>query len=522
MMFKPSRFIPLFYMVLLFLLSSFNVQANEAPSTKAWEAWGLQPISLGMPPIYQFKAKSDVSVRNGDRPLLIDVYLHDMSYTGPKYNETRIRVYISIKHLISGKVSKQMSDETFGVIKKFQTRFEFPVVRSGEYAIDVDGISIQYINNGTVEWSFRIHGPDSRHGTSWVDGNAHSQINRINSAVSDVLTEKKPGQYVFGLDKSLKNHFEVPIKLGSQSYTVALSGSLLIIPKLVGNVRYVYPHLLGDTHEGEAERCEYNVYATVSGEHQDAEIYTPHEAWNKLDQPLVALNANFFDVRRQEAHTDWKMNGCSSPVGMYYDNVTKGPTKGTHNAPDKYLAGLPYFINPNNNKSIPLDTMLWLDDIYSHRMLIHADSLEATNVRKQMEELNRDGFKYIAVSGVGLNDRMYDPSISPTYAEEGLGRVAMSFNENENVIFIYQGGEFDEGLDRRELYGLFQALDVDNAIEFSGGPYAAIAIKDDSFTRYGGRRRASSCNDNNVWCSEPTNKNRKPSASPAWLGISNR
>ncbi len=66
-----------------------------------------------------------------------------------------------------------------------------------EYAIDVDGISIQYINNGTVEWSFRIHGPDSRHGTSWVDGNAHSQINRINSAVSDVLTEKKPSTNMF-------------------------------------------------------------------------------------------------------------------------------------------------------------------------------------------------------------------------------------------------------------------------------------------------------------------------------------
>ncbi|MEX9816117.1 hypothetical protein AB7X09_08965, partial [Providencia rettgeri] len=70
--------------------------------------------------------------------------------------------------------------------------------------------------------------------------------------------------------------------------------------------------------------------------------------------------------------------------------------------------------------------------------------------------------------------------------------------------------------------GLFKALHVDNAIEFSGGPYAAIAIKDDSFTIYGGIRTKSSCPDNRVWCSAPTNENGQPGATPAWLGISNR
>ncbi|BBU99163.1 hypothetical protein AB6H26_01855 [Providencia hangzhouensis] len=512
----------LFCMMLMLFIYGFPVHANEMKETESWVSWGQQSISLGSPPIYSFKAKSDVRVRNNERPLLVDVYLHNMKYQGPSYDQTRVRVTASAKHVISGKLMRQESNEVFGKIKEFKTRFEFPAIRSGDYEIEIEMIKIDYLDDNYPVWSFLIKGADSRKGTSFIAGQAAYEANRIHLAASDVQKTKKAGQYVFGQRKDHTDYYEVPVILGSESYTVKLTGSLLMIPKLIDRVRYVYPHLLGDMHKGKSERCEYNVYATVDYQHQNAEIYTPYEAWQELDGPLVALNANFFDVRKQAAQTNWKMNRCSSPMGMYYDNVTKGPTQGTHNSPNKYLAGLPYFINPNNYKSIKLDTMLWLDDVYSHRMLIHADSLEAKNVEQQMKELDRDGFKYIAVSGVGINDRIEDPSITPAYAERGLGRVAMSFNEDENLIYIYQGGDVDDGLDRRELYGLFKALHVDNAIEFSGGPYAAIAIKDDSFTIYGGIRTKSSCPDNRVWCSAPTNENGQPGATPAWLGISNR
>ncbi|EPG7577189.1 phosphodiester glycosidase family protein [Providencia rettgeri] len=512
----------LFCMMLVLIFCGFSVHANEMAESESWEKWGVKSISMGSPPIYSFKAKSDVWVRNNERPMWVDVYLHDMKYQGPSYNQTRIRVVASAKHKISGKIEHQESNEIFGKIKEFQTRLKFPAIRSGDYEIDIKMISIEYLDDGYPVWSFIIKGADSRQGTSFISGQAAYEANLIHIAASEVQKNKKPGQYVFGRKKDYTGYNEVPIILGSESYTVRLTGSILMIPKLIDRVRYVYPHLLGDTHEGTASRCEHNVYAVVEYKHQNAEVYTPYEAWQELDSPLVALSANFFDVRKQEAHTNWKMNRCSSPMGMYYDNVTKGPTQGTHNSPNKYLAGLPYFINPNNNKSIKLDTMLWLDDVYSHRMLIHADSLEAKNVEQQMKELDRDGFKYIAVSGVGINDRMDDASITPTYAERGLGRVAMSFDEGENLIYIYQGGEVNDGLDRRELYGLFKALHVDNAIEFSGGPYAAIAIKNDSFTVYGGIRAVSSCPNYRVWCSEPTNEKGQPGATPAWLGISNR
>lgn len=507
---------------IIMLCFALLVQPVAAAEDKAWVGWGLQKVSLGSPPIYSFKAKSDVWVRNGERPLLVDVYLHDMKYQGPKHNGTRVRVFASIKHKITGKVTKLQSDETFGVIKKFSTRLEFPAIRSGDYDVDINHISIQYLNDGDTVWSFAIQGADSRHGTSWVDGSFSEATSKMLAATESVKTKKKAGQYVFGLIDDKTEYVEVPVLDNGRGYTVALPGSLLIIPKVIDRQRYVFPHLLGDTHEGSAARCERNVYATVDREHQDAEIYTPYEAWKELDGPLVAMSANFFDVRRQEAHTNWKMNRCSSPMGMYFDNVTKGPTRGTHNAPNEFLAGLPYFINPNNNKNIQLDTMIWIDDVDAYRMLVHADSVDAKNVERQLDELVKDKYKFIAISGVGLHDRMNDPSITPAYSETGMGRVAMSVDELENLIFIYQGGDVNDGLDRTELYGFFRMLRVDNAIEFSGGPYAAIAIKDDSFDIYGGKRTNSSCNDSEVWCSPPTNARKTPGASPAWLGISNR
>ncbi len=65
--------------------------------------------------------------------------------------------------------------------------------------------------------------------------------------------------------------------------------------------KYLIPHLLGDTHQGEAARCEGNTNAkTQDGTSQTAELYTPEQAWNKLDKPLVAFKCKtIFDVRPQ-------------------------------------------------------------------------------------------------------------------------------------------------------------------------------------------------------------------------------
>jgi hypothetical protein len=76
-----------------------------------------------------------------------------------------------------------------------------------------------------------------------------------------------------------------------------------------------------DTHQGYQARCERNPRArTGDGLIQASETYTAVQAWQVLNQPTIAINANFFDIRGQKGGS-WRSTGCSSPLGTYVDNT---------------------------------------------------------------------------------------------------------------------------------------------------------------------------------------------------------
>ena len=95
-------------------------------------------------------------------------------------------------------------------------------------------------------------------------------------------------------------------------------GHLLVIKNAAGRLS---PHLLVDTHQGAQARCERNPGARTSeGLLQASELYEPRQAWQRMGEPTVAINANFFDVRGQKGGS-WRTTGCSSPLGAFVDNT---------------------------------------------------------------------------------------------------------------------------------------------------------------------------------------------------------
>lgn len=82
-------------------------------------------------------------------------------------------------------------------------------------------------------------------------------------------------------------------------YEMNNGGHLMIIKNAAGRLS---PHLLVDTHQGDQARCENNPGArTGEGLWQASELYAPLQAWQRMGQPTIAINANFFDVRGQRA-----------------------------------------------------------------------------------------------------------------------------------------------------------------------------------------------------------------------------
>src|ERR1700744_6551376 len=81
------------------------------------------------------------------------------------------------------------------------------------------------------------------------------------------------------------------------------------------------PHLFVDTQPSDQSRCERNAAARTSeGLLQASELYAPLQAWQRMGQPTIAINANFFDVRPQKGGT-WRTTGCRSPLGAFVDNT---------------------------------------------------------------------------------------------------------------------------------------------------------------------------------------------------------
>jgi len=71
-------------------------------------------------------------------------------------------------------------------------------------------------------------------------------------------------------------------------------------------------------------------------------------------------NANYFDVRKQGQGTldDWKTNNCSTPLGMYFDNLSRRQYSEQDDIWFRLVRWTHHFINNKGDQTAPLQTFL--------------------------------------------------------------------------------------------------------------------------------------------------------------------
>ncbi|WP_144876765.1 phosphodiester glycosidase family protein [Microbacterium sp. 1.5R] len=311
---------------------------------------------------------------------------------------------------------------------------------------------------------------------------------------------------------------------------VATTASVIIIPNASG-IRKDRPRprpgLLPDDHEGEELRCENNANAVVAGKHQNAELYTPAEAWERMHQPTVLLNANYFEVRPQAAGTKWGTNKCSSPYGMYYDNHPgSSQDPAVHGGP--YFEGLAGFYQDETGESAPLDTLFFIDEnsrgprpTSSFELVTNSDpsSLESVNRAKELESL---GEQFTAVSGTALLPRAGAGGDlpSPDSRASSTTRIAVGYDRGNDRLLILQGGGYRDGFTRQSLTAVMRALNSTLAIELDGGGSASVAVSPAAVLFRGTSTRSTYLKCEGQVCYSPV---VQPSGSarpvPAWMTI---
>lgn len=494
-------------------------QDNSPTPAAKWNCWGRKEVNMSNRNInnksVSLKLSTDICDRKDLRPLFIDVYLHKISFKGEKYDGITIDIIANATHKLTGKTQEIRSTENINNIDEHVQRLQFSAVRSGDYNVDIKQIWLIFRDHGKAVGSFQITGDNARNGEAYIESHItyNAMLSLIENAKSETLTTGKPSHIVFG------GHYEIPMNAGSGTYTLANNGNLLIIPRIHEKEKYLIPHLLGDTHQGEAARCEGNTNAkTQDGTLQTAELYTPEQAWIKLGKPLVALNANYFDVRPQLNNSTWQSNLCSVPLGIYYDNIAQGPTHGTHNEPNQFFAGPNYFIN-NNNEQIALDALFWVLDQTSRIDIYYSKKVSDPAIELYANELSLSGYHFIAIAGSGLPVRGLTPLPTPDSGDSETTRLAMGADDNNSLIYIFQGGSYREGISRNDLHHLYYGLSIAQSMELDGGGSAALALKADEFTVRGDTRPDSSCNEAGLWCSLITQPDGKHRPVPSWIGL---
>jgi hypothetical protein len=286
-------------------------------------------------------------------------------------------------------------------------------------------------------------------------------------------------------------------------YTLDNGGHLMIVKNAASRLN---PRLLTDSHKGFQARCENNPGArTGEGLLQASETYPPLQAWQVLGQPIIAINANFFDVRPQKGGS-WKETNCSSPLGAYVDNTngmgrTNAAVTGTIAYAGKQalsggdehwkalatmilpVAGAPYVVMPKSN----------------------ADYDAAT---PEIQRLVDQGARFVAVSGIGL----LTPGATGQLNDGGpsAARTAIGYNRAGDEMYVFQGGSYTPD----NMQDLFRGLGADNAVLLDGGGSSAIVLRRDTGGMWSGAGSPrGNCDTMQVLCDSHER------ALPSWLAF---
>lgn len=252
-------------------------------------------------------------------------------------------------------------------------------------------------------------------------------------------------------------------------YEMADGGHLMILKSAS---RKLAPHLLVDTHQGFQARCEQTPGArTGDGLLQAAETYSPVQAWGVLGRPRIAVNANFFDVRRQEAGR-WKQTGCTSPLGAYVDNT------GNLGQANVALTGtVPYAgkqgLSNGDEIWTPLSTMI-LPVQSAPYVITPKGPDDFDSASAEIARLMGNGTRFVAVSGLtllspGATGQLNDPGTRAP-------RTALAYSRDKDEFYVFQGGNYTPD----QVQDVFRGLGSDTAVLLDGGGSSALVVRRDS------------------------------------------
>jgi len=299
-------------------------------------------------------------------------------------------------------------------------------------------------------------------------------------------------------------NFAAPFRnAGGGEYTLNNGGHLMIMKNASSRLN---PRLLVDSHQGYQARCERNPSARTSeGLWQASETYPPLTAWQVLGQPIIAINANFFDVRAQKGGS-WKQTGCSSPLGAYVDN-TRG--QGRSNAPVTgtiAYAGKQALSGGDENWKA-LATMILPVGGAPYVVMPKNDS-DYDVASPEVQKLLDAGARFVAVSGIGL----LAPGDTGQLNDGGpsAARTAIGYNRSNDEMYVFQGGSYTPD----QMQDLFRGLGADNAVLLDGGGSSAIVLRRDTGGMWSGAGSPrGNCDTRQVLCDSHER------ALPSWLAF---
>jgi len=298
--------------------------------------------------------------------------------------------------------------------------------------------------------------------------------------------------------------FAAPFRnAAGDEYTLNNGGHLMTIKNASGRLD---PRLLVDTHQGYQARCERDPRARTSeGLWQASETYSPLQAWQVLGQPIIAVNANFFDVRGQQGGS-WKQTGCSSPLGAYVDN-----TRGLGRANAAVTGTVAYAgkqaLSGGDEVWSALATMI-LPVRGAPYVVMPKHDQDYDAASPEVQRLLDAGTRFVAVSGIGL----LAPGDTGQLGEGGpsAARTAIGYNRGNDELYVFQGGSYTPD----NMQDLFRGLGADNAILLDGGGSSAIVLRRDTGGMWSGAGSPrGNCDTRQVLCDS------RERALPSWLAF---
>jgi hypothetical protein len=286
-------------------------------------------------------------------------------------------------------------------------------------------------------------------------------------------------------------------------YEMNNGGHLMVIKNAAGRLA---PHLLVDTHRGDQARCEDNPGArTGEGLWQASELYAPLQAWQRMGQPTIAINANFFDVRGQKAGA-WRQTGCSSPLGAFVDN-----TNGQGRANQAVTGTVAYpgkqGLSGGGESWSSLTTMI-LPTGGAPYVVWPRSKNDYDAATPVVQDLLNKNEKFVAVSGIGLlgpgnTQQLHDGGPS-------AARTALAYVKQRDEMYIFEGGSYTPD----NMQDLFRGLGSDSAVLLDGGGSSAIVLRRDTGGMWAGAGSPrGSCDTRQVLCDSHER------ALPSWLAF---